>query len=161
MLHLQVELTSEAGVEPSLAFLARLDFGQGTEQMVANLVNEHLFPGLNPQASDSAVRRLAKRLYPATIKQLVMLGEADHRGRALPWDGYPEGAELLAKAEQLTIAEQVPKRILMGRHLIELGLKPGLQFKEILDEVFAAQLDGEIQDLAAAKALAQTIIGRR
>ena len=38
----------------------------------------------------------------------------------------------------------------MGRHLIELGLDPSPQFKAILDAVYEIQLDGNVNDLAAA-----------
>jgi tRNA nucleotidyltransferase/poly(A) polymerase len=35
----------------------------------------------------------------------------------------------------------------MGRNLIELGMKPGIQFKEILSKALELQLDGEISTL--------------
>ncbi len=38
----------------------------------------------------------------------------------------------------------------MGRNLIELGLTPGREFKQILDAVYERQLDGEITDLLSA-----------
>jgi tRNA nucleotidyltransferase (CCA-adding enzyme) len=47
----------------------------------------------------------------------------------------------------------------MGRHLIDLGLKPSPQFGEILDAVFEIQLDGQITNLDEAIAEAGKIIG--
>ncbi len=44
----------------------------------------------------------------------------------------------------------VGEPILMGRHLIELGLAPSPQFKQILDAVYEMQLDGIINDLDIA-----------
>jgi len=35
----------------------------------------------------------------------------------------------------------------MGRHLIEMGLKPGPEFKRILDAVYEMQLDGVVTSL--------------
>ncbi len=45
----------------------------------------------------------------------------------------------------------------MGRHLIELGLEPGPQFKHILDAIYEMQLDGIIADLEQAIAEAKKI----
>jgi len=36
-----------------------------------------------------------------------------------------------------------PQPIVMGRHLIDLGMKPGPDFGPILDQLFERQLDGE------------------
>jgi tRNA nucleotidyltransferase (CCA-adding enzyme) len=38
--------------------------------------------------------------------------------------------------------DAAPKPILMGRHLVDLGLEPGPRFGEILRQAFEAQLDG-------------------
>ena len=40
-----------------------------------------------------------------------------------------------------------PKPIILGRHLIELGMKPGAEFGPILEKCFEAQLDGTFDDL--------------
>ena len=48
------------------------------------------------------------------------------------------------------IAEDKPVPILMGRHLIELGMSPGKHFKEILDRAYEMQLDGEFNSLDEA-----------
>ena len=45
----------------------------------------------------------------------------------------------------------------MGRHLNELGLRPGPRFKAILDRAFEAQLDGKFSDLDGAIAFALTL----
>ena len=56
------------------------------------------------------------------------------------------------------VEEKAPPSILMGRHLIELGLKPSPGFKKILDAVYEMQLDGKIQNLEEAIAAAREII---
>ena len=145
----------EAGVEPTKNFLRGMHFTDVIKNKVYNLVAHHLFPALVRDATDSAIRRLSRRLAPANITELVRVGEADHRGRAIVWDGYPAGKELLRRAAELKVELKQPERILMGRHLIELGLKPGVQFKKILDTVYSAQLEGQIKNLAEAKDLAQ------
>ena len=59
---------------------------------------------------------------------------------------------------ELAIEKEAPKAILMGRHLIELGLNPSAQFKRILDAVYEKQLDGQISNLAEAIAAAREIL---
>ena len=49
--------------------------------------------------------------------------------------------------------------ILMGRHLIEMGLPPGPGFKEILDAVYEMQLDGKVSKLDEALTEAKRISG--
>jgi hypothetical protein len=46
----------------------------------------------------------------------------------------------------------------MGRHLIELGLKPSAQFKTILDAVYEQQLDGKISTLDEAVSAAKSLL---
>lgn len=47
-----------------------------------------------------------------------------------------------------------PLPLLDGDHLQRLGLKPGPSFKHILDQVYDAQLEGRVRDLAGASDLA-------
>lgn len=47
-----------------------------------------------------------------------------------------------------------PKPLLDGADLIELGIEPGPKFKQILDAVRRAQLDGEIETVEQAKVMA-------
>jgi tRNA nucleotidyltransferase (CCA-adding enzyme) len=46
-------------------------------------------------------------------------------------------------ASQLKVEDQAPVPILMGRHLLELGVQPGPDMGRLLDECYEAQLDGE------------------
>ncbi len=46
-----------------------------------------------------------------------------------------------------------PEPILTGDHLVAWGLKPGKQFKDLLDLVLDAQLEGRVLDLAQAREL--------
>jgi tRNA nucleotidyltransferase (CCA-adding enzyme) len=94
--------------------------------------------------SDNRIRRLARKLVPATIDELCIVMRADHDGR--PPLHSPETlariAELHARAASLTLTESAPRPILLGRHLIAQGLSPGPDFKKTLDAAFEAQLDG-------------------
>ena len=132
--------------------------------MAVKLVREHLWPRLNfddkqsrIKASDASIRRLAMRLYPATIQELVAVAEADTKGRAKKVE-FPEGRALLERARHLEVVTDTPQPLLLGRHLIELGLKPGPSFGVILKQVMEAQIDGRVTTLEEATELAKEII---
>jgi tRNA nucleotidyltransferase (CCA-adding enzyme) len=93
-------------------------------------------------ASDSAVRRLARQVQ--RLDRLVRVARADHAGRPpKPFDGFPAGEWLLNRARQLEVEAQAPVPLLMGRHLLELGVQPSPEMGRLLDECYEAQLDGE------------------
>jgi tRNA nucleotidyltransferase (CCA-adding enzyme) len=56
----------------------------------------------------------------------------------------------LERARQLGVEHRPPPPLLLGRHLLALGLSPGRRVGEILKAVYERQLDGEVQDLDAA-----------
>ncbi len=60
----------------------------------------------------------------------------------------------------LTTLRKAKLRI-TGEDLKELGLRPGPQFKRVLDKVFEARLDGEVKSKGEEKALAKKLIGKR
>lgn len=141
----------QEGVEPALKFLERIHAPHAIRDRVPPLVANHL--AHMQQVTDRGVRRLAKRLEPETILGLCVVVTADHSGRPPKPPCVPEGAKaLLAKAEELRLQISAPKPILQGRHLIAAGMKPGKEFKAILDAAFEAQLEGQFGDLEGAEA---------
>jgi tRNA nucleotidyltransferase (CCA-adding enzyme) len=75
---------------------------------------------------------------------------ADHDGRP-PLHSQETLArieELRARAAALTLTESAPRPLLLGRHLLALGLSPNPEFKKLLDRSFEAQLDGAFTDEA-------------
>ncbi len=72
--------------------------------------------------------------------------------RAEPWLvlGVRGDALALARAEQLGAATDAPARLLLGRHLAALGVKPGPAMGAELDAAYAAQLDGDLTTEADA-----------
>lgn len=147
------------GEAPTRSFLARLSDQERLADEVVPLVREHLKPILlfRERAGAPAVRRLARRV--GRIDRLIRVARADHRGRPpLPFDGFPAGAWLLARAGELAVAAEAPQPIVMGRHLIELGLEPGPHFGPLLEACFEAQLDGRFADLEGGLAWAREMI---
>ncbi len=149
----------EEGEPPTRSFLERMSHQQRLVDQVVPLVREHLKPTVlfHAKAGPAAIRRLARRV--GRIDRLVRVGRADHRGRPpIPFEGFPPGDWLLQQAEALQVAENKPKPIVMGRHLIDLGLAPGPHFKQLLETCFEAQLDGTFADLDAGLEMARGLI---
>lgn len=136
------------GADPTRRFLERLTNQHDLVDEVVPLVRCHLRPRAlyDAQASDSAIRRLAKHIH--RIDRLVRVARADHAGRPPnPFDGFPAGEWLLTRAQQLAVDSRAPAPIVMGRHLLELGVSPGPDLGRLLDVCYEAQLDGDFGTL--------------
>ena len=66
----------------------------------------------------------------------------------------------LGRARALGVEHGPPKPLLLGRHLLALGLKPGPRVGAILKQVYERQLDGEVTTVEQAQALAADILVR-
>ena len=64
----------------------------------------------------------------------------------------------LARARRLGVEHRPPAPILLGRHVLELGLKPGPRVGEILKAVYEKQMDGSVTNLEQAIAEAQQLL---
>jgi len=70
-----------------------------------------------------------------------------HRVDCLASHGGLEGYNFCVEKLKTFEPEEIrPPRIITGRHLIDLGLKPGPRFKEILTDIEDKQLEGLITD---------------
>ena len=131
------------GVYVATHFLERITRQKKVFEEVLPLVEHHMRPLslYRDKAGDSAIRRLAARV--KRIDRLVRVARADNSGRPPIVPNFPEGKWLLDKTEQLRIQDNAPKPIILGRHLIDLDIKPGPKFRKILDQAYDAQLGGE------------------
>ncbi len=137
----------EAGIEPTKSLLYRLTDEHDFIDALLPLVEHHLKPSLfyRGKAKASAFRRLATKV---NIEELVIVAKADFLGRttAESLSGiYRAGEWMLQKARGLKVENKPLAPLLQGRDLIALGLEPSPRFKEILDEVYARQLEGKLQ----------------
>ena len=136
------------GVPVARAFLSRLTRQKKVLEEVLPLVEQHMRPLAlyRDGAGDSAVRRLAARV--KRVDRLTRVAFADKGGRPpIQIDDFPEGAWLLQRAADLAIQDSAPKPLMLGRHLLELGVKPGPHFGKLLDRCYDAQLEGTFTDL--------------
>jgi tRNA nucleotidyltransferase (CCA-adding enzyme) len=137
----------QAGVEPTESLLDRLNIhtidGFDVRGQVIGLVAQHLKPGMfhkAPNVGDGAFRRLAHKV---DLELLARLAGADCRGRTGSFDCSAMDW-FIERARALGVEHQPPPPLLLGRHLLELGLSPGPRVGELLKQVYEKQLDGEI-----------------
>ncbi|MGH9906435.1 MAG: hypothetical protein ACRD8U_12740, partial [Pyrinomonadaceae bacterium] len=64
----------------------------------------------------------------------------------------------IQRARELQVEQQPPPPILMGRHLLEMGLSPGPRIGEITQAIYEMQLDGRVRSLEEAQAAADEIL---
>lgn len=153
----------EQGVAPASAFLDRLNVhsldGYDVRRQVLGMVAQHLKPGMwfktRDEVGDGAFRRLAQKV---DLELLARLAKSDCLGRepgrfncdAMDW--------FLARARTLGVEHHAPEPLLMGRHLIELGVRPGPRMGEILRTVYEQQLDGTVRSLDEAIRVARMLM---
>lgn len=139
-----------AGGPLTETFLERLGSPIELRERVRNLVLSHhahqSWPFEGP--TDATVRRLARKLEPATIEELTIVMEADHQGRPplLSEKTQIRIDRLRESARRLAVETKPPAAILLGRDLIALGKPPGPAFGPTLQAAFEAQLDGEFSN---------------
>jgi tRNA nucleotidyltransferase (CCA-adding enzyme) len=156
----------EQGVAPASAFLDRLNVhsidGYDVRKQVLGITAQHLKPGMwfkvKDEVGDGAFRRLAQKV---DLELLARVAKSDCLGRepgtfncdAMDW--------FLERARLLGVEHRPPAPILLGRHLLELGLKPGPRVGEVLKAVYEQQLDGQVANLEDAIAAARVILDSR
>ena len=153
----------EAGVEPTTRVLDRLNLhsidGYDVRRAVLGLVAQHLKPSAFQKAptpvSDGAFRRLALKV---DLELLARFAQADCHGRGGTFDCSAMDW-FLARARSLGVEHAPPSPILLGRHLLELGVEPGPRMGIVLKAVYERQLDGDVKTLEAAIAVARGILG--
>ncbi len=150
-----------AGEGPTRAFLGRLTNQRELADQVVALVLTHLRPQAlyDARAGDSAIRRLARQI--ERIDRLVRVARCDQMGRPpRPFDGFPAGDWLLARAQALAVERSAPQPLVMGRHLLELGLSPGPRIGKVLDACYEAQLDGAFSTVEQGIEHAKVLLSR-
>jgi tRNA nucleotidyltransferase (CCA-adding enzyme) len=129
--------------------------GYDVRAQVLGIVANHLKPGMfhksEPRAGDGAFRRLAQKV---DLDLLARFAKADCHGRAGTFDCSAMDW-FLERAHALGVQHAPPAPLLMGRHLLDLGMPPGPAMGAVLKAVYDRQLDGEVTTLDEAIALAR------
>jgi tRNA nucleotidyltransferase (CCA-adding enzyme) len=153
----------EEGIGPASALLDRLNVnsfdGYDVRCQVLGMVANHLKPGAfyktRDQIGDGAFRRLAAKV---DLELLARVAKADCLGRTGDFDCSAMDW-FLDRARALGVQHAPPPPLVLGRHLLALGMTPGPRIGEILKAIYEQQLDGKIattdEGIEVAKALAQ------
>jgi tRNA nucleotidyltransferase (CCA-adding enzyme) len=154
----------EQGVPPATAFLDRVNVhsidGYDVRKQVLGITAQHLKPGswfkVRDEVGDGAFRRLAQKV---DLELLARVAKSDCQGRrpgqfdctAMDW--------FIERARAIGADKGPPKPLLLGRHLLELGLEPGPRVGEILKAVYELQMDGTVTTVAEAIEAAKPLLG--
>lgn len=153
----------EEGVAPASAFLDRLNIhsfdGYDVRKQVLGITAQHLKPGswykVRDEVGDGAFRRLAQKV---DLELLARVAKSDCEGRrpgafdcsAMDW--------FLDRARWLGVEHRPPAPILLGRHVLALGLTPGPRVGEIVKAVYEKQMDGTVKNLEEAIDAARALL---
>ena len=149
----------KAGVEPTIKFLNRLTDDKKLIESVSNFVLYHLRVNqlYKGGAKAAAIRRLSTKI---NLQELELLSRADYFGRISKdkKERFEAGEWLLKRAKELNVLNAPPKPYVFGKDLIALGLTPSPKFKEILNKVYQAQLEGKFSTKEEAIDYLKTVI---
>lgn len=137
----------KAGVAVTRKLMEKLTNQTGLIKPILPLIAEHMWPILlykdRVKVTDGTIRRLATRTYPATLLELVWVGEADRRGGGTsvrleaekvfsPTGEFLPGKWLLERAAKLGIAKEKPAPLISGRDWLAHGCRPGKIVGELM-----------------------------
>ncbi|MDQ3472403.1 MAG: HD domain-containing protein [Acidobacteriota bacterium] len=162
----------EAGVAPTERLLDRLTLhslaGYDVRSQVIAIVRDHLKPGefykKRAEVGDGAFRRLARKCEPDLLYRVARADSLGRNSEDVPrekWYGAEAQEWFIERVRELNIEQGPPPPLLMGRHLLELGLPPGPRIAEITQTVYEMQLNNSVRNLDEAKAAAQKLIDSR
>lgn len=168
--HTKISATGHeaAGVALTKKFLDRLRLftfdNYDVRRQTLALVEHHAVPHRWGRAykagetiADGVFRRLALSVEPDLLYRVA---RADCLGRAGSFK--PEFEEwFISRVRELGIEARAPEPLLLGRHVLDLGLQPGKQIGEITRAVYELQLDGEVTTLNQAIAAATQLVEKR
>jgi poly(A) polymerase len=141
----------DVGAEMTRTILNRLRYSNDVIDTVVGHVKQHM------AFHDLAKYRRGKALnfvHSATFPELLDLHKLDSRASCNDMRHAAFAESLLAEAP----AAQRAPRLITGRDLIEMGLKPGPLFKKVLEECELAQLEGKLEDKACALRFAECVV---
>lgn len=142
----------EQGVELAVEICQRLKRSRTTWERVGYLVKNHLRVMAAPDMRSATLKRLLRE---DGIEELLELARLD----ALSSSGDLRAYEFCQrKLTELSPEQMTPPRLLTGKDLIALGIPPGPRFKDLLNALEEAQLEGRLHTREEALAWVQETI---
>lgn len=143
-----------AGVKPAETFLTQIGIPVATQERIVIHVAEHMRPAQlysnRDQITDRALRKLVHDVGAHALRPLIIVAEADHRGRG-PFtmpngeQKFPDTAGYHAWWEEQIARLELdtpPEPLLWGRDLMERGWKQGRHIGEVLRLVQELAIQG-------------------
>jgi len=149
------------GAEMTLNILIRMKASNVEKDEVTVLVKDHMNVGSAIDMKKSTLRRLCAQPH---FNKLMVLFEADCLS-SFPEDPDRNNDKLdgvkFLKEFAIKMGDRIvlPTPFITGKHLIDLGLKPGPKFKDILTSIMDMQLEGEVKSLDDGLRIVKSIIG--
>jgi tRNA nucleotidyltransferase (CCA-adding enzyme) len=147
-----------AGEAPTHAFFSKLSFSQLTERAVVGMVREHLKPALlfrslqdgslDEKKYANAVRKLLKRIAPASAQALLLVAEADFRGRGFPeiaTEQHAAGTAMEGAISRYALEAAARTPLVGGRELAEIGISPGPEMGTWIARVESERDEGRLE----------------
>lgn len=134
-----------AGVPLAQRFMQSLHISGDIRRKVEHIVYDHMFLPEVRHAKDAAIRRLAKRLHPATVQELIWVTEADFLGRTLKDPDLSLIELFKRRADELAVMDAPVEPLVLGRDLMALGVQPGREMGDILERLETAQINGAFE----------------
>lgn len=124
--------------------MRRLRFSNKEIEKAAAIVENHMY-NLKPDLSHGATKRFIRKLGRDQVEGFLRMRMADRKGNRLNDDGYERGifhfVRTLKKIDRDAEALTLRDLNIDGYDLMNLGLKPGPIFSEILDQLLEYVLD--------------------
>jgi tRNA nucleotidyltransferase (CCA-adding enzyme) len=153
-----------SGAEQTLAVMQRLGLhtlsAYNVRAQVQALVGEQAKPrefyAHQTQTTDGDFRRLARHVENGLLYRVAKACALAHLTHSPTDDEAARAADyFIERVRALGVEQGPPAPLLLGRHLMEMGVAPGPQMGELLRQVYERQLDGEVRTLDDAQALAR------
>jgi poly(A) polymerase len=142
----------KVGAEMAEEIMKRFKSSNREIDTVVGVIADHMKSGIARDMKKSTLRKFIAQPH---FEQLMHVFEADCES-SIPADpdradGKMDGVVFLKeKKEEVGEVKELPKPFITGRHLIEMGMKPGPEFKSILDRMMDKQLEGKFETVDEA-----------
>ena len=142
---------AQRGAEMADDICLRLKCSTKSTERIVQLVQEHQrFLDVRHMKASTLKRFLRQDYFP----ELLELHRLDCLSSQRPLENYEFCRSKLQEFQQESIR---PPRLVSGKDLVNLGLSPGPQFKQMLDAVEDAQLEGMVRTRAEALELLRNL----
>ena len=149
---IRFNLHEKVGADMAKKICNRLKTSNDEKERIVWLVMKHLyFKDVQKMRLSKLKRLFANEGYP----ELAELCRIDALSSSGDLSDYYYCQEMLGRLSQ---EEVKPKPLITGRDLIEMGLKPGPMFKEILTRVEDEQLEGNLKTKEEAIEMVKAIV---